>query len=92
MLAAGAGNDVFQFLAGEAGHDVISDFQSGLDHVDLFGVGKTFDVFAHITDTDAGAVLSTTARLASSPACMKLRSMPATFTSSHHREKRTTAS
>ncbi len=58
-LTGGAGNDIFVFAAADgAGRDVISDFQSGIDSVDLVGLGTNFNVLAHLTDTAAGAVLN----------------------------------
>ena len=60
MLTGGSGGDTFTFSTTEGVElDMITDFHSGEDVVQLDGVGPDFDVMAHITDTDAGAMLQT---------------------------------
>jgi len=60
-LTGGLGSDTFIFNTASEGveHDTITDFQSGQDVVDLNGVGADFDVAAHLTQTEAGALLDT---------------------------------
>jgi Ca2+-binding RTX toxin-like protein len=60
VLTGGVGNDTFNFSTAEGDErDVITDFQSGQDVVNLAGVDANFDVFANLTDTDDGATLQT---------------------------------
>ena len=58
-LTGGVGADTFIFNTAAEGveYDMITDFHSGVDVVQLDGVGVDFDVTADLTQTDAGAVL-----------------------------------
>ena len=60
-LTGGVGADTFIFNTAAEGveYDMITDFHSGVDVVQLDGVGADFDVTAHLTQTEAGAVLDT---------------------------------
>ena len=42
LMNGGAGKDVFQFTFG-GGHDVISDFEQGIDIIQLLGFAGDFD-------------------------------------------------
>ena len=58
-LTGGEGDDTFIFNTNEGPeNDTITDFQSGQDTVQLDGVGADFVVADHLTQTDAGAVLT----------------------------------
>jgi Ca2+-binding RTX toxin-like protein len=49
VLTGGAGDDIFLFAKG-TGHDVVTDFQHGQDHIDLAGLGGIIDfddIMAH---------------------------------------------
>jgi Ca2+-binding RTX toxin-like protein len=61
VLTGGDGADTFIFNTTTEGveKDMITDFHSGQDIVQLNGVGADFDVMAHLTDTADGATLVT---------------------------------
>lgn len=66
-LTGGAGHDTFQWLAGDAGHDRVTDFSFGADTLDLskllqgFGAGaNSLDDILHFKVTGGGAGLVST--------------------------------
>ncbi|RON49096.1 type I secretion target [Pseudomonas frederiksbergensis] len=65
-LTGGAGADTFQWLAGNSGHDVVTDFTPGTDKLDLSqllqgenGTTASLDDYLHFTVTGSGASLVT---------------------------------
>ncbi|MFL8987158.1 retention module-containing protein [Pseudomonas sp. QLc11A] len=61
-LSGGAGADTFQWLKGNSGHDVITDFTPGTDKLDLSqllqgenGTTASLDDYLHFTVTGSGA-------------------------------------
>lgn len=56
VLSGDAGQDVFGF-AHNQGHDVITDFESGTDLLQLFGASNSFDGLTVTQDTFGNAVL-----------------------------------
>jgi Ca2+-binding RTX toxin-like protein len=66
-LMGGAGNDTFKWLAGDTGHDLVTDFRIGADTLDLskllqgFGAaGDSLDDVLHFKVTGNGADLVST--------------------------------
>ena len=57
-LTGGAGNDVFVFRALDRGHDVITDFEDGVDLIEISGVGYADLDFAAV---DGGVMISSDA-------------------------------
>ncbi|MGF6207093.1 retention module-containing protein [Pseudomonas frederiksbergensis] len=65
-LTGGAGADTFQWLAGNSGHDVVTDFTPGTDKLDLSqllqgenGTAASLDDYLHFKVTGSGASLVT---------------------------------
>ncbi|UZE13538.1 retention module-containing protein [Pseudomonas sp. B21-053] len=65
-LTGGSGADTFQWLAGNSGHDVVTDFTPGTDKLDLSqllqgenGSTASLDDYLHFTVTGSGASLVT---------------------------------
>ncbi|RLU06537.1 type I secretion target [Pseudomonas prosekii] len=65
-LTGGAGADTFKWLAGNSGHDVITDFTPGTDQLDLSqllqgenGTAASLDDYLHFKVTGSGASLVT---------------------------------
>jgi len=65
-LTGGPGADTFQWLAGNSGHDVVTDFTPGTDKLDLSqllqgenGTAASLDDYLHFTVTGSGASLVT---------------------------------
>ncbi|WP_213937168.1 retention module-containing protein [Pseudomonas sp. dw_612] len=65
-LTGGSGADTFQWLAGNSGHDVVTDFTPGTDKLDLSqllqgenGTAASLDDYLHFTVTGSGASLVT---------------------------------
>ncbi|MGK3116809.1 Ig-like domain-containing protein, partial [Pseudomonas corrugata] len=65
-LTGGSGADTFQWMAGNSGHDVITDFTPGLDKLDLSqlllgenGTSASLDDYLHFTITGSGASVIT---------------------------------
>ncbi|KPN92160.1 retention module-containing protein [Pseudomonas nunensis] len=65
-LTGGPGADTFQWLAGNSGHDVVTDFTPGTDKLDLSqllqgenGTTASLDDYLHFTVTGSGASLVT---------------------------------
>ncbi|MDN3222537.1 retention module-containing protein [Pseudomonas nunensis] len=65
-LTGGSGADTFQWLAGNSGHDVVTDFTPGTDKLDLSqllqgenGTTASLDDYLHFTVTGSGASLVT---------------------------------
>ncbi|MBV4474925.1 retention module-containing protein [Pseudomonas botevensis] len=65
-LTGGPGADTFQWLKGNSGHDVITDFTPGTDKLDLSqllqgenGTAASLDDYLHFTVTGSGASLVT---------------------------------
>ncbi|KAA0996493.1 retention module-containing protein [Pseudomonas sp. ANT_J12] len=65
-LTGGAGADTFQWLAGNSGHDVVTDFTPGTDKLDLSqllqgenGTAASLDDYLHFKVTGSGATLVT---------------------------------
>ena len=65
-LTGGPGADTFQYLKGNSGHDVITDFTPGTDKLDLSqllqgenGTTASLDDYLHFTVTGSGASLLT---------------------------------
>lgn len=66
-LTGGPGADTFQWLAGNSGHDVVTDFTPGTDKLDLSqllqgenGTAASLDDYLHFKVTGSGASLVTT--------------------------------
>lgn len=71
-LTGSAGNDTFKWLAGDTGHDVVTDFSIGADTLDLskllqgFSAGAdSLDDFLHFKVTGSGADLVSTIEIGS---------------------------
>jgi Ca2+-binding RTX toxin-like protein len=71
-LTGGAGHDTFQWLAGETGHDLVTDFTFGADKLDLSqllqGAGASegsLDDYLHFKVTGSGADLVSTIEVSS---------------------------
>ncbi|NHN69430.1 retention module-containing protein [Pseudomonas fluorescens] len=65
-LAGGSGADTFKWLAGNSGHDVITDFTPGVDKLDLSqlllgenGTSASLDDYLHFSVTGSGASVTT---------------------------------
>ena len=65
-LTGGSGADTFQWLKGNSGHDLITDFTPGTDKLDLSqllqgenGTAASLDDYLHITVSGSGASLVT---------------------------------
>jgi Ca2+-binding RTX toxin-like protein len=57
VLTGNGGADVFVFHALGAGDDRVTDFQGGVDQVELVGFGAGFDPLAHVHQTAEGVDL-----------------------------------
>jgi Ca2+-binding RTX toxin-like protein len=65
-LTGGSGADTFQWLSGNGGHDVVTDFTPGIDKLDLSqlllgenGSAASLDDYLHFTVTGSGASVVT---------------------------------